>query len=104
MASVGLWGLSIMTMPSEVVTKPWLQPRISFSTNTLDVSCFISALPQLRFPSPAIILPVGFTSGPAIGTLGANHRRVGGTDAPTVSVGHHSCDTDGVRSPGRLPR
>jgi hypothetical protein len=38
-ASLGLCGLSIMTMPSVVVTKPWLQPRISVSTNTFFVSC-----------------------------------------------------------------
>src|SRR5262249_11077272 len=40
-ASLGLCGLSIMTMPSDVVTKPWLQPRIWVSAKTLLVSCCI---------------------------------------------------------------
>src|SRR5437867_8100453 len=40
-ASLGLCGLSIMTMPSDVVTNPWLQPRIWVSAKTLLVSCCI---------------------------------------------------------------
>src|SRR5262249_17351074 len=38
---LGLCGLSIMTMPSDVVTNPWLQPRIWVSAKTLLVSCCI---------------------------------------------------------------
>ena len=34
-----LCGVSIITIPSEVVTKPWLQPLIWVSTKTLLVSC-----------------------------------------------------------------
>src|SRR5262249_8728015 len=43
-ASLGLCGLSIMTMPSDVVTNPWLQPRIWVSAKTLLVSCCIGHL------------------------------------------------------------
>src|SRR4029450_8805684 len=43
-ASLGLCGLSIMTMPSDVVTNPWLQPRIWVSAKTLLVSCCIMHL------------------------------------------------------------
>src|SRR5215510_3747075 len=43
-ASLGLCGLSIMTMPSDVVTNPWLQPRIWVSAKTLLVSCCIVSL------------------------------------------------------------
>src|SRR3954471_6718972 len=33
-----------MTMPSEVVTNPWLQPRMPVSTNTLLVSCCMACI------------------------------------------------------------
>src|SRR5215813_4082171 len=47
-ASLGLNGPSISTRPSDVVTRPWLEPRCPVSTDTLAVSCLMASPPRPR--------------------------------------------------------
>ena len=45
-----------MTIPSDVVTKPWLQPRVWVSAKTLLVSCCILHLLRLSVDAGSLRL------------------------------------------------